>query len=802
MNWHLRRDRTETAKERFLHLSMTPILLGLVSLILVGTATTLAVTEVLRRSNEAHAFSRLESNMRVAWHLLHETGPDAHIAADGALAMGEVRLDGNLALVDELQRMIGGVAAVFRGDTRVATNVLNPDGTRGLGTHLAQGPAWQALIGAHRPFRGLALVLGQRYYVAYDPILDRDGQFIGILFVGVRQADFAADIAGSRSVLLGVTTSTSCLAGLAFFVLTWRILRREAALGRAGLHRDVALANMSRGLLLYDAADRLALSNDCFHTLSGLDRAAVYPGMTRREILARMAQAGHRAGIRAEALNAPFTPDLAPGVTHMAELAFTGGRCIEVDRRPVASGGSIVIFEDVTERRRDEARIAYMAHHDALTGLPNRVKLGERLDAALAQAGRGIGSAVLCLDLDRFKSVNDTLGHPVGDALLQLVAERLGACVREVDTVARLGGDEFAVLQAGAACAEDVARLAERILRTVGEPYEVAGHSIMVGISIGIAMAPTDGMSPEKLMRNADTALGRAKTDGRGRFCFFEAEMDARLQARRAMELDLRRALAAEEFELFFQPLVDLKRDRVSGFEALLRWHHPERGLVPPTEFIPVAEETGLIVPLGAWVLERACVEAAGWADGLKVAVNLSPVQFRDQALVTMVTEALTQSGLSPDRLELEITESVLLHDSEGNLATLQALRTIGVSISMDDFGTGYSSLSYLRSFPFDKIKIDRSFVGDLPGADSGCIVRAVAGLGTSLGMVTTAEGVETAAQLAQLRTEGCTEAQGYFFSPPRPSDEIPFVLRRTRELLNSKRWELPAGSLDHCSTG
>ena len=477
----------------------------------------------------------------------------------------------------------------------------------------------------------------------------------------------------------------------------------------------------------------------------------------------------------------------------MAELVFTGGRCIEVEQRTIAGGGTIVTFENVTERRQDEARIAHMAHHDALTRLPNRVKLGERLDAALAETGRGVGSAILCLDLDRFKSVNDTLGHSVGDTLLQLVAERLGACVREVDTVARLGGDEFAVVQAGAACAEDAARLAERILCTVGEPYDVAGHSIMVGISIGIAMAPTDGTSPEQLMRNADTALGRAKTDGRGRFCFFEAEMDARLQARRAMELDLRQALAAEEFELFFQPLVDLKRDRVSGFEALLRWHHPERGLVPPTEFIPVAEETGLIVPLGAWVLQRACVEAAGWADGLKVAVNLSPVQFRDPVLVTMVAEALAQSGLLPNRLELEITESVLLHDSEGNLAKLQALRTLGASISMDDFGTGYSSLSYLRSFPFDKIKIDRSFVGDLQGADSGCIVRAVAGLGTSLGMVTTAEGVETAAQLAQLRIEGCTEAQGYFFSPPRPSDEIPAVLRRARKLLNPE-WTEPAG--------
>ena len=672
MSWRLLHYKAGMGKQRNLHLSTALILFGAVGL-LASMATAMTVTEVLRRSSEAHALSHRQLPMRVTSYLMCGTEPDGDFAA--------------------------GVAAL-------------------------------------------------------------------------------------------------CLAGLAFLALTWRIRRREAALARAGLHRDVALANMSRGLLLYDAANRMALSNDCFHTLSGLDRSAVHPGMTRHEILQRMMQAGHRVGTNAEALNAAFTRDPATGSTHMAELAFTGGRCIEVEQRTIAGGGAIVIFEDVTERRRNEARIAHMALHDALTSLPNRVKLGERLDAALANIGRGVTSAVLCLDLDRFKSVNDTLGHPVGDMLLQLVAERLRACAREVDTVARLGGDEFAVVQAGAACAEDAARLAERILHTVGEPYDVAGHSIIVGVSIGIAMAPTDGTSPEQLLRNADTALGRAKIDGRGRFCFFEAEMDARLQARRAMELDLRRALAAEEFELFFQPLIDLKHDRVSGFEALLRWHHPVRGVVPPTEFIPVAEETGLIVPLGAWVLQRACAEAAGWADGLKVAVNLSPVQFRDPLLVTMVTDALTQSGLPSDRLELEITESVLLRDSDGNLAKLQALRALGVSISMDDFGTGYSSLSYLRSFPFDKIKIDRSFVSDLPGAESGSIVRAVAGLGTSLGMVTTAEGVETAAQLVQLRIEGCTEAQGYFFSPPRPSDEIPAVLRRARGLLKQERKQMAEMSM------
>ncbi len=763
---------------------MALIVLGLVSLVVASCATTIAVAAVLRRNSEQRALNRLEANMRVAWYVVHRSGGDVHLTQDGQIAVGDVRLNGNLRLVDEMQRLVGGVATVFQLDQRVATNVLMADGTRGLGTRLAAGPARDALLGGHRSFRGLATVLGQTYYAAYDPIFARDGRFVGILFVGLRQADFLAGLAAGKNVLLGVSVGTLALVGLAFAALTWRVLRREAALAQAGLHRDAALDNMSSGLLFYDATGRLALSNNRFHELCSMDRQSIRAGMSRREVLERMVEAGHFVGSRAEELDDTIRRDLASGRPHVVEAEFGGSRRVEIERRPITGGGTVTTYEDVTERRQATEQLFHMARHDGLTGLPNRVVLAERLEGAMAALGRGVGSAVLCLDLDRFKSVNDTLGHAAGDALLNQVAKRLVSCVRETDTVARLGGDEFAVLQVGVAKAEDAALLAERILQVTRESYEVGGHSVMVGVSIGIALAPTDGTGAAQIMRNADTALGRAKLDGRDGFCFFEAAMDLRLQERRALEMDLRQALAAEEFELYFQPLVDLRRNRVSGFEALLRWHHATRGLVSPTEFIPVVEETSLIVPLGAWVLHAACAEAVRWPDDLKVAVNLSPVQFRDATLVQEVEDALSRSGLAPGRLELEITETVLLRDNEEVVRVLQELRALGVSISMDDFGTGYSSLSYLRSFPFDKIKIDRSFVADLPGSDAGCIVRAVANLGSSLGMITTAEGVESAAQLAQLRVEGCTEAQGFFFSPPRPRSEVMTMLSRAHGLL------------------
>jgi diguanylate cyclase (GGDEF)-like protein len=433
----------------------------------------------------------------------------------------------------------------------------------------------------------------------------------------------------------------------------------------------------------------------------------------------------------------------------------------------------------IAESRRSAAEVQRLVHHDALTGLANRVGFRQQLERTLARVRRhGECVAVLCLDLDHFKSVNDTLGHPVGDILLKQVAERLRACARDTDTVARLGGDEFVVIQAALRAPEDASALAVRIVEALRNPFDLDGQQVAISTSIGLSTAPGDGMDPDELLKNADLALYRAKADGRGTYRFFEREMDERAQARRQIELDLRNALITSAFELHYQPLVSLRSEEITAFEALIRWRHPERGLIPPADFIPVAEETGLIVPIGEWVLTQACREAMGWPEHIKVAVNLSPAQFKSRRLLDAVTDALASSGLPASRLELEITETVLLDSNEVVLGTLNRLRELGVRISMDDFGTGYSSLNYLRSFPFDKIKIDRCFVRDLASHhDCAAIVRAVAGLGLSLGMATTAEGVETQEQLERLRAEGCTEVQGYLLSPPKPAGDVAQML-------------------------
>ena len=433
---------------------------------------------------------------------------------------------------------------------------------------------------------------------------------------------------------------------------------------------------------------------------------------------------------------------------------------------------------DITRRKEDEALIAFMAQHDPLTGVPNRKLLREKIQHALTGVTPEAGMAVLYLDLDRFKTVNDTLGHPVGDSLLRAVAERLTACLRSIDTVARLGGDEFAIVQTAVRDREQVSALAGRITSAIAHPFDIDGHHIPVVVTLGIARAPADGDSPDVLMRNADIALYQAKAEQPGGWLFFEAGMGARLDARRELEKDLRAALARDQFEVFYQPLCDVGTRRVTGFEALLRWHHPDRGLVTPDEFIPIAEDTGLIESIGAWVLGQACADAARWPDSLHIAINLSPVQFKSPTLVTAVRDALGKSGLPARRLELEITEAVLMQNSEATLKALNELRALGATIALDDFGTGYSSLSYLRSFPFDKIKIDRSFIMDMTKNEgAAAIVRAIAALGTSLNLTTTAEGVETEEQFALVQSEGYTEAQGYLFSKPQPAAEIDELL-------------------------
>ncbi|MGH6714303.1 MAG: putative bifunctional diguanylate cyclase/phosphodiesterase [Bradyrhizobium sp.] len=443
----------------------------------------------------------------------------------------------------------------------------------------------------------------------------------------------------------------------------------------------------------------------------------------------------------------------------------------------------LLALMDITERKRAEARLAFMAQHDGLTGLPNRTLLRQQMDDLLLHTRRGAEKvAVLVLGLDNFKAVNDTLGHGIGDKLLRGVAKRLRSTLREEDVLARLNSDEFAIVQSGVARPEDAVLLARRLLEAIGDPYLLDGHSVVIGASIGIAMSPGDGDESDRLLKNADMALSRAKTEFRGTFSFFEAEMDARAQTRRKIEIELRDAIQNDLLRPYYQPLIDLATGRITGFEALVRWPHPERGMISPGEFIPVAEETGLINAVGGLMLRRACMDAALWPDDVRVAVNLSPLQFRVGNLLSTVMETLKQTGLAATRLELEITETLVLEKSSQVLATLHALRALGVRISMDDFGTGYSSLSYLRSFPFDKIKIDQSFVRDLgSNRDAQAIVRSIISLGKGLGVTITAEGVETEAELSCLRNEGCHEGQGFLFSRARPNAEIVSLLKAQR---------------------
>jgi diguanylate cyclase (GGDEF)-like protein len=559
-----------------------------------------------------------------------------------------------------------------------------------------------------------------------------------------------------------------------------RLREQERELKAQNLILDAALETMSQGLCMFDAEQRVVTCNARYAQMYGLTMEQVKPGTTLQEIIQlRVANGLYAEGKPDEYRHESVASIVTPSNT-IHELS--DGRSIAVARRPMSGGGWVTTHEDITEHRRREARIAHMAHHDALTDLPNRVLVNEKLELALARTRQGEITACHLLDLDDFKNINDTLGHPAGDKLLRMVADRLRTLVRGTDTIARMGGDEFAILQCGLTQPGDATTLAQRIIEAVGEPYDIDGHQVVIGASIGIAIGPTDGATPDQLIRNADLALYRAKGEGRGTFSFFEPEMDGLMQARRAMETDLRRAQSAGEFELLYQPVVNLATDQISGFEALIRWHHPHKGLIPPADFITLAEEMGLIEPISEWVLKQACRRAAQWPDDLKIAVNLSPAQFRRQGLVDTVVAALAASGLPADRLELEITESSLLQNSEVTLSMLYQLRELGVRIAMDDFGTGYSSLSYLQSYPFDKIKIDRSFVKDITdGVGSLNIVRAVIAMARGLGMTTTAEGVETPQQLEMVKAEGCTEMQGYLFSPPLSAHEVDELLQRRR---------------------
>jgi diguanylate cyclase (GGDEF)-like protein/PAS domain S-box-containing protein len=545
---------------------------------------------------------------------------------------------------------------------------------------------------------------------------------------------------------------------------------------------DLIIDNVPAPIFVKEASDRrYVLVNEAGEKFWGTSRTEMI-GKTSYEVFAKK---------EADLITARDEQLLQSGQPSFDERQiFTprnGLRSIMSKRLAVRDGDGrprylLGVIEDITERKQAESRIAHMAHHDALTDLPNRVLFRERLEQELLRIQRGGQMAVLYLDLDQFKTVNDTLGHPIGDQLLKAVAARLLSCVRDADVVARLGGDEFAIIQTDTTGPIDVINLVARIHQAIRKPCEADGHQLVADTSIGIAMAPNDGTDPDQLLKNADLAMYGAKADGRGTYRFFEPAMDASSKARSALEFELREALMCGGFELYYQPVANLRDDNIASCEALIRWQHPKRGMISPAEFVSIAEETGLITILGEWVLRTACAEAATWPDDIKVAVNVSPVQFKNGNLVQTVINALGASRLPAHRLELEITEAVLIHDDAAALAVLHQLRGLGVRISMDDFGTGYSSLSYLQRFPFDKIKIDRSFIKDITEVNGTLpIVQAVVSIAKSRNITTTAEGVETEQQLELLRTLGCTQMQGYLFSRPIPATEVMQLLLQRR---------------------
>ena len=554
--------------------------------------------------------------------------------------------------------------------------------------------------------------------------------------------------------------------------------------------REALIDSLSQGFVLFDAQDRLVMRNSHYVTLYPALRGVAVPGATYEEV------------VKFETACVPDLPDTELRAQYSERLEqhhkpqtvferkLDDTRWILVSEQRTRDGGTVVLYTDITTLKNREKQIQHLSLHDGLTGLPNRMMFNQRVEQALARAGkRGLSVAVMCLDVDHFKNVNDSLGHVAGDALLKSIGERARECLREEDTVARLGSDEFGIVVASADAFEHATQVASRLLTELGRPMEFNGNQVVSGISIGIATSSGEEEGAEQLIKNADLALNRAKTDGRGTFRFFEAEMDARVLARSALEVDLRQALTKNQFVLHYQPEVDIETHEIVGFEALVRWRHPDLGLVAPSEFIPLAEETGVIMRLGEWVLRQACLDAKRWPDSVRVSVNVSPAQFRNPGLAQLVAEVLDQTTLPPERLELEITESLLLRDIDGNLGTLEKLKALGIRVAMDDFGTGYSSLGNLRSFPFDKLKIDRSFIGDVEtNPDSLAIVKAVLGLGRSLGMATCAEGVESEEQVRRLRAEGCDEAQGYYYSQPKP-------IEGTRDLLR-KGFPAPPGDL------
>jgi diguanylate cyclase (GGDEF)-like protein len=652
------------------------------------------------------------------------------------------------------------------------------------GRNLSTGELFQHILprSPHGTMRLYSPVDGQDRLGSARALTDFPIVIIATTTISVALADWR----DQTRLLIGVA-GLLVLVIVAMLILIVRSLSRQHEFSKRSLaleknRLDIAVNNMTQSLLLFDSSDRLVVCNNRYIELFGLSPDIVKPGCSFRDLIVHRKERGSLAG-DVDVYCSSVLRNVRLGKATLSVVENPDGRSIQIVNQPLAGGGWLTTLEDITERCRAEQQVTHLAHYDPLTDLPNRVLFRKQLEHEMKRVQPGQQLAVLYLDIDEFKSVNDSLGHRIGDELLKSVAVSLRCCVEATDFVARLSGDEFAIIQTEVEESADIIDLVARIYRVIREPYECFGHQVTTDASIGIALAPKNGTDLDQILQNADLAMYDAKAAGRRTYRFFEPEMDERVKVRGILEMDLRQAIIDGGFEVYYQPIVDLQSNQISGCEALLRWRHPRRGMISPAEFIPVAEQTGLINQLGEWVLTTACAEAAKWPNNIKLAVNVSPVQFRSDTLALKVVAALAASGLSAGRLELEITEAVLIRDDVAALAVLHQLRMLGVRIALDDFGTGYSSLSYLQRFPFDKIKIDRCFVAGIaePGGSSS-IIQAVMVISTARNITTTAEGVETEQQKELLRVLGCTEMQGYLFSPAIPVADIRRLLLSSQD--------------------